>query len=79
VSYRFVFTAWFDRNLKSLGRHNPNLRGDFESFLQTFDAQAYPVIPGTGGARKRDYLPRAKASGEAIVWYIICSIGIMSG
>jgi hypothetical protein len=40
MAYRFVFTAWFDRNLKSLRKHNPSLRGDFESFLQTFDAEA---------------------------------------
>ncbi len=52
MAYRFVFTAWFDRNLRSLRKHNPNLRGDFESFLQTFDAEAHPIIPGTGGARK---------------------------
>lgn len=45
MSYCFVFTVWFDRNLKSLRKHNPNLRSDFESFLKTFDAQAHPVIP----------------------------------
>jgi len=43
MTYRFIFTAWFDRNLKSLRKHNPSLRGDFESFLQTFDAEAHPI------------------------------------
>ena len=52
MAYRFLFAAWFDRNLKSLNKHNPGLRGDFESFLRTFDAEAHPIIPGTGGARK---------------------------
>lgn len=30
MAYRFVFTAWFNRYLKSLRKHNPSLRGDFD-------------------------------------------------
>jgi hypothetical protein len=52
MHHRFVFTAWFDRDLKALRRHNPALRDDLEMFLDTFDPLAYPVIPHTGGARK---------------------------
>ncbi len=26
MPYRFVFTEWFDRNLKFLRKHNPTLR-----------------------------------------------------
>ncbi|MCC6299603.1 MAG: hypothetical protein IT314_09910 [Anaerolineales bacterium] len=44
MGYRYIFTAWFDRNLKSLRKHNPSLRSDFESFLQNFDAEAHPII-----------------------------------
>lgn len=73
MSYRFVFTVWFDRNLKSLRKHNPNLRSDFESFLKTFDAQAHPVIPRTGGARKAR-MPakgRGKRGGYRVVYYFV--------
>jgi mRNA-degrading endonuclease RelE of RelBE toxin-antitoxin system len=58
--YRFVFTDWFNRNLKILGKHNPDLRTDFEVFLATFDAEAHPVIPQTSGARKA----RMKSKGK---------------
>lgn len=71
--YRFIFTAWFDRNLKSLRKHNPSLRGDFESFLQTFNAEAHPVIPRTGGARKAR-MPakgRGKSGGYRVVYYFV--------
>ena len=72
MSYRFLFTAWFDRNLKSLGKHNPGLREDFESFLQTFDAEAHPIIPGTGGARKARLSARGKGKrgGYRLVYYL---------
>ena len=52
MTYRFIFTAQFDRDLKLLRKHNSSLRDDFESFMGTFDAEAHPVIPGTRGARK---------------------------
>jgi mRNA-degrading endonuclease RelE of RelBE toxin-antitoxin system len=73
MAYRFVFTAWFDRNLKSLRKHNPGLRGDFESFLQTFDAEAHPVIPRTGGARKARMSAkgRGKQGGYRVVYYFV--------
>ena len=51
MPYRFVFTEWFDRNLKFLRKHNPTLRENLEEFLRDFDAEAYPLIPGTGGDR----------------------------
>jgi len=72
MSYRFLFTAWFDRNLKSLGKHNPGLREDFESFLQTFDAEAHPIIPGTGGARKARLSAKGKGKrgGYRLVYYL---------
>lgn len=73
MKYRFIFTAWFDRNLKSLRKHNPDLRGDFESFLQTFDAEAHPVIPHTGGARKvrMSAKGRGKRGGYRVVYYFV--------
>lgn len=73
MAYRFVFTAWFDRNMKSLRKHNPSLRGDFESFLQTFDAEAHPVIPRTGGARKARMSAkgRGKSGGYRVVYYFV--------
>jgi mRNA-degrading endonuclease RelE of RelBE toxin-antitoxin system len=73
MTYRFIFTAWFDRNLKSLRKHNPSLRGDFESFLQTFDAEAHPVIPRTGGARKARMSAkgRGKSGGYRVVYYFV--------
>ena len=73
MAYRFVFTAWFDRNLKSLRKHNPSLRSDFESFLQSFDAEAHPVIPRTGGARKARMSAkgRGKSGGYRVVYYLV--------
>lgn len=73
MKYRFVFTNWFDRNLKSLRKHNPSLRGDFESFLQTFDAEAHPIIPRTGGARKARMSAkgRGKRGGYRVVYYFV--------
>ena len=72
MSYRFIFTAWFDRNLKSLGKHNPGLRGGFESFLKTFDAEAHPIIPRTGGARKARISAKGKGKrgGYRMVYYL---------
>lgn len=71
--YRFIFTAWFDRNLKSLHKHNPSLRSDFESFLETFDAEAHPIIPGTGGARKARMSAKGsgKRGGYRVVYYLV--------
>ena len=73
MAYRFVFTAWFDRNLKSLRKHNPSLRSDFESFLQSFDAEAHPIIPRTGGARKARMSAkgRGKRGGYRVVYYLV--------
>ncbi len=73
MAYRFVFTSWFDRNLKSLRKHNPSLRSDFESFLQTFNAEAHPVIPRTGGARKARMSAkgRGKRGGYRVVYYFV--------
>jgi mRNA-degrading endonuclease RelE of RelBE toxin-antitoxin system len=73
MAYRFIFTAWFDRNLKSLRKHNPNLRNDFESFLKTFDAEAHPIIPRTGGARKARMSAKGKGKrgGYRVVYYFV--------
>lgn len=73
MKYRFIFTTWFDRNLKSLRKHNPSLRSDFESFLQTFDAEAHPIIPRTGGARKARMSAkgRGKRGGYRVVYYFV--------
>lgn len=73
MPYRFIFTAWFDRNLKSLRKHNPNLRNDFESFLKTFDAEAHPLIPRTGGARKARMSAKGKGKrgGYRVVYYFV--------
>ncbi len=60
MRYRYVFTEWFERNLRHLHRHNPRLRRDLTEFLQGLDAETHPVISGTGGARKA----RMKASGR---------------
>lgn len=71
--YRFVFTDWFNRNLKSLRKHNPALRSDFESFLETFDAAAHPVVPNSGGARKARMgaKGRGKRGGYRVVYYLV--------
>ncbi|MBI5841534.1 MAG: type II toxin-antitoxin system RelE/ParE family toxin [Chloroflexi bacterium] len=51
----------------------PNLRGDFESFLQAFDAEANPIIPHTGGARKARMQAkgRGKRGGYRVVYYLV--------
>lgn len=73
MKYRFIFTTWFDRNLKSLRKHNPSLRSDFKSFLQAFDAEAHPIIPRTGGARKARMSAkgRGKRGGYRVVYYFV--------
>jgi mRNA-degrading endonuclease RelE of RelBE toxin-antitoxin system len=73
MKYRFIFTAWFDRNLKSLRKHNPRLRSDFESFLKSFDAEAHRMIPRTGGARKArmSAKSRGKRGGYRVVYYLV--------
>ena len=65
MPYHFLFTEWFDRNLKFLRKHNPSLRADFEAFLRDFDAEAHPVISGTGSARKAH--TKAKRAANAAV------------
>ncbi len=73
MRYRFVFTDWFNRNLKSLGKHNPRLRSDFEAFLKTLDAEVHPIIPNTGGARKARMKAkgRGKRGGYRVVYYLL--------
>ena len=51
MRYRYVFTEWFERNLRHLRRHNPRLHRDLTQFLQGLNAESHPVISGTGGAR----------------------------
>ena len=73
MRYRFVFTDWFNRNLKQLARRNPTLRTDFESFIDTFDAKKHPIIPHTGGARKARMKAagRGKRGGYRVVYYYV--------
>lgn len=71
--YRFVFTSQFDRDLKLLRKHSPNLREDFEAFIKTFDAEVHPIIPGTSGARKAR-MPakgRGKRGGYRMIYYLV--------
>jgi len=72
-NYRFVFTDWFNRNLKSLRKHNPNLRAELEIFLATFEIEAHPIIPQTGGARKArmKIKGRGKRGGYRVVYYTV--------
>lgn len=53
MTYRLVFTDWFNRQLKQLRKDNPSLRSDLDTFFETFDAQAHPIIPQTNGARAK--------------------------
>ncbi len=73
MNYRFIFTAQFDRDLKSLRKHNPGLREDFEAFIETFNAEIHPVISGTSGARKAR-MPakgRGKRGGYRVIYYLV--------
>jgi mRNA-degrading endonuclease RelE of RelBE toxin-antitoxin system len=75
MSYHFIFTEWFDRNLKFLHKHNLTLPADFEAFLRDFEAEAHPVIPGTGGARKARMKAktRGKRGGYRVIYYFVTS------
>lgn len=70
--YQLVFTDWFDRNLKAIGKHNPALRQEIEAFLLSFDAEAHPIIPGTAGARKARMRAkgRGKRGGYRVIYYL---------
>jgi mRNA-degrading endonuclease RelE of RelBE toxin-antitoxin system len=72
MRYTFVFTKWFDRNLRRLQRHNPKLRQDLETFLEDFDASSCPVIRGTGGARKARMKGsgRGKSGSYRVIYYL---------
>ena len=73
MHYHFVFTNWFDRNLKALGKRNPVLRRDLETFLRTLEAENHPIIPSTGGARKARMKTegRGKRGGYRVVYYFL--------
>lgn len=73
MNYRFVFTAWFNRNLKRLSRRNPHFRTDFELFLSTLNADLHPIIPHTSGARKArmKVAGRGKRGGYRVIYYFI--------
>jgi mRNA-degrading endonuclease RelE of RelBE toxin-antitoxin system len=73
MRYHFIFTDWFNRNLKSLRKRNPDLRTDFEAFLKTFDAKAHPIIPNTGGARKARMKAKSKGKrgGYRVIYYLV--------
>jgi mRNA-degrading endonuclease RelE of RelBE toxin-antitoxin system len=72
MRYRYIFTAWFERNLRHLHRHNPQLRRDLTAFLQGLDAEAHPIVAGTGGARKArmKVSGRGKSGGYRVVYYV---------
>ncbi len=73
MHYRFLFTNWFNRNLKKLSRRNPHLRTDFEAFLSALDAEFHPIIPHTGGARKArmKITGRGKRGGYRVIYYFV--------
>jgi mRNA-degrading endonuclease RelE of RelBE toxin-antitoxin system len=73
MRYQFIFTDWFDRNLRVLRKHNPSLREDLEAFFETFEAEDNPVIPGTGGTRKARMAAkgRGKRGGYRVVYYFL--------
>jgi mRNA-degrading endonuclease RelE of RelBE toxin-antitoxin system len=73
MRYRFVFTDWFNRNLRRLSRRNPHIRADFETFLFTLNADMHPVIPHTGGARKARMkgIGRGKRGGYRVIYYFV--------
>jgi mRNA-degrading endonuclease RelE of RelBE toxin-antitoxin system len=73
MRYQFIFTDWFDRNLRALRKHNPLLREDLEAFFGAFEAESSPVIPGTGGARKARMAAkgRGKRGGYRVVYYFL--------
>ena len=72
MRYRYVFTERFERNLRYLHRHNPHLRRDLKAFLGALDADAHPVISGTGGARKArmKVSGRGKSGGYRVIYYV---------
>jgi mRNA-degrading endonuclease RelE of RelBE toxin-antitoxin system len=72
MRYRFVFTDWFNRNLRYLGRRNTQLRQDLENFLLSLDAESHPVIARTGGARKARMKVhgRGKSGGYRVIYYL---------
>ena len=73
MRYRFLFTNWFNRNLKKLSRRNPHLRKDFETFISTLDADSHPIIPQSSGARKARMKAtgRGKRGGYRVIYYFI--------
>jgi len=73
MRYQFIFTHRFNRNLKTLRKHNPHLRSDLEFFLTTLDVENHPVIPQTGGARKARMRSkdRGKRGGYRVIYYAI--------
>lgn len=72
MRYRFVLTKWFDRSARQLGRRNPQLSQDLENFLESFDAEAHPIIAGTSGARKARMRRsgRGKSGSYRVIFYI---------
>lgn len=72
MRYRFIFTKWFDRSAHHLRRHNPRLSQDLENFFENFDAEAHPIIVGTGGARKARMKGsgRGKSGSYRVIYYL---------
>ncbi|MGB0385939.1 MAG: type II toxin-antitoxin system RelE/ParE family toxin [Ardenticatenaceae bacterium] len=72
MRYHLIFTNWFNRNLKSLRKRNARLRQDVQAFLNGFDAEAHPIISGTGGARKARMRAqgRGKRGGYRVIYYL---------
>jgi len=75
MQYRFVFTDWFNRNLKRLSRKNHHLQTDLKRFLSNLDATKNPVIPHTGGARKArmKVTGRGKRGGYRVIYYLVAN------
>jgi len=73
MKYQLVFTDWFNRQLQALRKDNPSLRTDLDTFFESFDAQAHPIIPHTSGARKARMKAKSKGKrgGYRVIYYVI--------
>jgi mRNA-degrading endonuclease RelE of RelBE toxin-antitoxin system len=71
VTYRFILTERFRRDLQKLEKKNPKLDSDLETFLDGFDHAQGDFLPGTGGAQKirMKISGRGKSSSYRVVYF----------
>ena len=71
MKYEIEFEPYFIKKAKSIRKRNPRFRDDLAEFFKTFEPQAHPVIPGTGGAQKARMkaLGRGKSGSYRIIYY----------